>query len=385
MTLSISCPICAHSLELPARFCNHCGADLAIAAAIAEQEVSLAAELPTGLPVTPEILLPRIGDFMLEQNVITPAQLKSALDYQQEKAGEGAPILLGQAIRELGYVDQKILDKMITVQIVQLQNALHQANRELEMRVEERTRDLQLALKKLTELNQLKANFVANVSHELRTPLTLIKGYLDILAEEGFGPLTPEQKYALEALLKAESRLETQIQDLIQFAIAARGQLALKLEPVQIVDVVRSIMPNLQDRAHSAGVSLEVDLAVDLPVVQIDLGKISWVIAQLVDNAIKFNHEGGRVRLEATKENGLVTIAITDNGIGIPSDRLDELFEPFHQLDGSATRKYGGTGLGLALSSRILEAHAAKMRVQSVVGRGSRFDFSLPTDQLQTD
>jgi len=126
-------------------------------------------------------------------------------------------LLLGQVLRELQLVDAETLDQVITEQILQLQSALREANRQLERRVEERTRDLQRALERLTELNQLKANFIANISHELRTPLAHLKGYLDLLKENGFGALNEQQKGAVDILQRSELRLEKLIEDLISF------------------------------------------------------------------------------------------------------------------------------------------------------------------------
>ncbi len=143
--------------------------------------------LPEGVPLAPEVLVPRIGEYMVENQIIQTKDLQAALDFQEQRQKQGKPILLGQALLELGLIDQSMLDKVITMRILQLQNALNEMNKALEMRVQERTLDLQHALDRLGELNQLKSNFIANISHELRTPLTHIKGYLDILSDGGLG------------------------------------------------------------------------------------------------------------------------------------------------------------------------------------------------------
>lgn len=380
---SVSCPACNHKVQQNARFCSHCGVDLAMAAVFAERDVILPESIPPGMPVAPEILLPRMGDYLIERGVLTQEQLAHALEYQKAKAEAGQPVLLGQALRDLNYLDAETLDKVVTTQILNLQNALKQANRQLEQRVQERTRDLQVALKRLTELNQLKANFIASISHELRTPLTLIKGYLDIMKDEGFGALTVEQKDALAAMLKGEMRLEKLIEDLIQFSLAARGQLSLVIQDVDILDLIHEALENARYKAQSSQIEIETILPAELPLVACDREKILWVIDQFLDNAIKFSKKDGKVRLETMVENGIVTIAVTDTGIGIPETRIKELFEPFHQLDSSSTRRYGGTGLGLALSNRIIEAHNSQIRVRSKEGKGSRFEFSLPVVNQQ--
>ena len=371
---SIACPHCGWQVDPNARYCNHCGVDLAIAAAMAEREF----QLPVGLPITPEVLVPRLGDYLVERGKLTPDQLDQALKHQRQKSEVGHSILIGQALRELNLVDPKTLDLAITEQILQLQSALHRANRELEERVQERTRDLRKAIAKLSELNQLKANFIANISHELRTPLTHIKGYLGILEEGSFGELNPDQLEALHAILRAEERLEKLIEDLIQFSLASRGELKLNLASVSLSGLVGQISQELLLKARSSGVSLTTSIEEGLPAVQCDVEKIGWVIAQLLDNAIKFTPRGGLVKLNAFQQDGYVTIAVIDNGIGIPTEKLSEIFEAFHQLDGSTTRRYGGTGLGLALSHRILAAHGVDIIVNSLAGKGSSFSFSLP-------
>lgn len=381
MTVLISCPRCGRPVNPKARSCEHCGVSLAVAAVVAERAVVTPSQVPVGVPIVPEILVPRIGDTMLEKGLIQPAQLEQALEYQGKQAAAGRPILLGEALLELGLIERGTLDQIITLQILQLQNALRDANHKLEGRVQERTLELQQALDRLSELNQLKSNFIANISHELRTPLTHIKGYLDIMAGGGLGPLTQEQVGALDVVQRAEVRLEKLIEDLIQFSLASRGELSLNLEKVSLQRLVESVVDRSKRKASAGQISLGVILPSQTPEVQVDEEKISWVIFQLLDNALKFTPKGGRVEIEAVVENGLATIAVTDTGIGIPADRIGEIFEPFHQLDSSPTRRYGGTGLGLAMARRIVGAHGAQFKVQSVEGKGSRFEFSLPVAQ----
>src|SRR5512137_1886849 len=149
-------------------------------------------------PLTPEVLVPRLGEYMVQQGTITEEELKRALAYQTEMQADGKFCLLGQALMELDLVERHQLDRAVTEQITQLRNALEDANNFLERRVLERTSELQDALEKLSELSKTKANFVANISHELRTPLTHVKGYIELLITETLGTLTAEQRSALE-------------------------------------------------------------------------------------------------------------------------------------------------------------------------------------------
>jgi signal transduction histidine kinase len=379
MGIEISCPRCGKPVQMNKRYCDHCGVNLMIAAALAEQEVLLQEEIFKEAPRALEALVPRIGEYMVEQGVLRPDEIQRAVDYQKERAAAGAPILLGQSFLELGLVDRETLDRVVTQQVLKLQTALSEANKLLAQRVKERTRELQKALERLSELNRLKSNFIANISHELRTPLTHIKGYLDLLVEGGLGSLNPQQSEAFKVIQRAEDRLERLIEDLIQFSLASRGELSLNLDGVYLNSLIKIIVERSIFRAKNQDISLSYLLPESLPPVRADEDKIGWVLQQLVDNALKFTPKGGKVAVKASLENGLVTVAVMDSGIGIPKERVTEIFEPFHQLDGDATRRYSGTGLGLTMVRRIVEAHGAEIKVRSAPGKGSRFEFSLPT------
>ena len=328
--------------------------------------------------LTPEMLVPRMGEYLIHKGLISAENLQKALDHQQESMANGNPVLLGQALIDLNLLDRAELDQAVTEQIIQLRSALQAANRTLERRVEERTAELQKALERVSELSQLKANFVSNISHELRTPLTHIKGYIELLVSESLGPITEEQRHALQVSQQSTARLETLIDDLIMFAIASRGELSIKQETVDIQRLANLAVKSSANKAQERGVALNAIIDEDLPLVQADMQKIAWVLNQLVDNGVKFTPANGRVVVSVKREGeNLVIVSVTDTGIGIPASHLEEIFEPFHQLDGSTTRRYGGTGLGLSLVRQIIEAHGSMLEVQSIEGRGSTFKFPL--------
>jgi signal transduction histidine kinase len=330
------------------------------------------------IPLTPEVLVPRLGEHLVRAGQISEQDLQKALAYQKEKQKEGQHCLLGEALIDLNFLSRRQIDQAVTEQIIQLRNALEDANRFLEHRVQERTAELQEALHKLSELNQMKANFVANISHELRTPLTHVKGYMELLSTGSLGPLTEDQKNALQVTQRATGRLESLIDSLILFSLAARGEMTLRLTPVNLNTVAGKIINYSRPKAQDRNVSLNFDIQPDIPPVQADEEKISWVILQLIDNAIKFTPSGGQVNLSIRKESDtLVMVSVADTGIGIPANRLEEIFEPFHQLDASSTRRYGGTGLGLALVKEIVSAHGSLVSVKSKDGQGSTFSFPL--------
>jgi signal transduction histidine kinase len=379
MSMEVDCPVCGHLIEAKTQHCEQCGIELAMAVLLVGKQVVGQHPVTGKTPVTPEILVPRLGDYLLEKGILEEHQLRSALDFQTERYHQGRHCLLGQALLELGFVDRETLDQVITEQILQLQAALQAANRQLEQRVEERTRDLQNALSKLSELSKLKSNFISNISHELRTPLTHLRGYLDLFSDGTLGPLTSMQKDALNVLIRAEERLEKLINDMIHFSQAASGEFTLKMRSVDLTDIIEKSLHRSKKRAVTKKVFLQVHNKDALPEVLADEEKISWVILQLIDNAIKFTPSGGLIIIEAALEGDMVRVSVEDTGVGIPEQRLEEIFEPFHQLDGSTTRRYEGAGLGLALVKNIIEAHGSLINVYSEVGQGTKFQFALPT------
>ena len=324
------------------------------------------------------MLVPRMGEYLINKGLISSESLQKALEYQQDSTAKGNPILLGQSLIDLRLLEQADLDQAVTEQIIQLRSALQAANRALERRVEERTSELQKALERLSELSQLKANFVSNISHELRTPLTHIKGYVELLITESLGTITDEQRHALQVSQQSTTRLESLIEDLILFSLASRGELSILYENVDLRRLVNLVVKSYTPKAEERGVSLNAIIDEDVPLVQADAQKISWALNQLLDNGIKFTPSGGRVLVNVRREGkNLVIVSVTDTGIGIPANRFNDIFEPFHQLDGSSTRRYGGTGLGLSLVRQIIEAHGSMIEVQSIEGHGSTFKFPL--------
>ena len=328
--------------------------------------------------LTPEILVPRLGDYLVERGLITTEQLQAALQHQAvlRKTQEEAP-RLGELLVELGIITRAELEEAITEHVLQLRNALQETNRQLEQRVRERTAELEKALEKLAELSQLKANFIANISHELRTPLTHVRGYQDLLLSGDLGELNPDQMNALRTMQRSTDRLERLIEDLILFATSERTQLPIQWLPLDLRALSSEIIAQIHTKARDHQHEIRLISPAEVPVVYGDQEKIGWVIYQLLDNAIKFTPPGGKISVELIPDDLHVTVRVSDTGIGIPPNRMSELFEPFHQLDNSPTRKYGGTGLGLSLAQKIIEAHDSSIQVLSELGRGSRFSFAL--------
>jgi signal transduction histidine kinase len=372
------CPQCQQPIPAEARLCPSCGIDLALLSLLGEKAYLEGTPKFAPMDTTPAWMVPRIGEFLIREKLISESQLQTALTRQKELSSEGRHVLLGQTLLEMELVDRETLDRAVTQQIVELHAALQESNRTLKKRVEDRTQELRNALERLTELNQIKANLISNISHELRTPLAHIKGYVELFVAGELGSLDEDQKGAMDVILRATNRLGTLIENLIEFSAASRQGINLDLIETDPNSLIDPIIDRSKAKAQQAGVSLEWNHGENLPGVKVDRERLSWALYQLIDNAIKFTPAEGKVALIAEQNDLGIQFKVMDTGIGIPEDRIEEIFEPFHQLDGSATRRYGGTGLGLSLAKMIIEAHGAELKIESKEGQGTVFHFLLP-------
>jgi Osmosensitive K+ channel histidine kinase len=329
------------------------------------------------MAITPEVLIPRLGDILVEQGKITVEQLQQALEYQKQERLKGRSPLIGQVLVEMEILDQETVTSSITQQILVLQTNLREANESLERKVQERTQELEKAYSKLSELSQLKANFVANISHELRTPLTHISGYVELLLTDKVHPLPPEQRQSVEVIQRASLRLERLINDLILFTNSESGKLTIDNETFDPRFTLQEVVEHAQEAAQKKNITLSSQVETQQLKINTDRSKLKWVLNQLLDNAIKYTRDGGKVSLSLQEKAEHFVFAVTDTGIGIPADKLSDIFEQFYQLDGSSTRAQGGTGLGLSLVKSILNALGTDIHVESELGKGSCFSFEL--------
>lgn len=336
---------------------------------------------PTNPSITPELLTPRLGEYLVLKRQITQKQLNEALDsqkqYRQKNPTKHAP-LVGEILVERGYVAKAVVDRSVTELIMNLKTALERSNVLLEQRVKERTQELEFALQKIKILNTHKSEFVSNISHELRTPLQHIVGYTYLFLDGTFGKLDQDRTDALVSIQNATDRLESLIMDLISFTEIEQGDLLLNNSKVAPRELCTAAIKSFFDLAKAKNLRLFQQCDDDLPEVLADKERILWVLRQLISNAIKFTPDGGYILLKAENRKAGVTFSVTDTGIGIPKERVNEIFEPFLQLDGSSTRNAGGTGIGLTICKEIIEAHNAELIVKSKLKKGTVFSFELP-------
>jgi signal transduction histidine kinase len=258
---------------------------------------------------------------------------------------------------------------------------LRETNEKLQLEVTERER-VQRELINAKELadaaNHAKSSFLANMSHELRTPLNAVIGFSELLEQEIFGTLTDKQRSYVGNVLISGRHLLQLVNDILDISKVEAGRMDLVCEWTHlgsIVDVVRSV---IQAQAAKKGINLEVSIDKSLPEIYLDPGRIKQVLYNLVSNGIKFTPRGGTVRLNAYRADDHVAIDVADTGVGISAENLPRLFHEFEQIPQARGVRPEGTGLGLALTKRLVALHGGEVSVESKVGQGSVFSVWLP-------
>ena len=270
--------------------------------------------------------------------------------------------------------------RLLTIAAAQAATTIENAR--LYESLKERARRLKLAFDELKELNRLKSEFVQNVSHELRTPLTFIRGYVELLRDGSLGDISSTQLEALQVISAKTEALTYLVSDIISLQKAEMT--ALDLAPVSLADVIDLTLRGAEAAMQEAGLTLTQEVPFDLEPVLADRSRLGQVLDNLIGNALKFTPAGGEIEIQVQDLDEFERVSVTDTGIGIPASKQEKVFEPFYQIDGSSTRRFGGAGLGLAIVRQIVEAHGGTVGVISEPGKGSTFYFTVPRYQPGT-
>jgi len=322
------------------------------------------------------------------------------LSHAAQQMGRGDVPVIDQStrIREIRQLSQVLHDSAEQLQGYREQvkndaRALQEANETLEARVDQRTAELAASREEALAAARAKAAFLATMSHEIRTPLNGVVGMSTLLAET---PLDAEQRDYLQTVRLSSDQLLAVINDILDFSKIESGKLDLESEPLSLRGAVEEACDISAPRAREKGLELIVDVAEaragGMPgAIKGDITRLRQVLINLVNNAVKFTAQG-EVTVQARllkPDDGtgrcVIEFRVTDSGIGIPGERVESLFEAFTQVDASTTRKYGGTGLGLAICKRLVELMGGEIGVQSELGRGSTFWFTIaaePTEEV---
>jgi signal transduction histidine kinase/DNA-binding response OmpR family regulator len=280
-------------------------------------------------------------------------------------------ILIGAFNEMLGQIEEREL-------------ALRKIQDELESRVQERTSELAAANKALEVQNReveratrLKSKFLASMSHELRTPLNAIVGFSDLLAEQTAGQLNDKQQRFVNHIKQGSSHLLQLINDILDLSKIEAGQLELRCEAFKVKDALPEVLSTIRPLAMAKNIEVRYSPEADFAVYA-DRVRFKQILYNLISNAVKFTPKDGHISIDCNQDGNLLRISVADTGIGIRPEDQALIFEEFRQVEGSSDTAQEGTGLGLAITRRLVEQQGGKISVESEVGQGSRFSFTLP-------
>jgi len=232
----------------------------------------------------------------------------------------------------------------------------------------------------LERVNHLKSQFLATVTHELRTPLHSIISY-GALILEGFldGELTAEQEEHIQFMVRRAEDLTRLVDDMLDLSKIEADRLEVKVEPLDLEPCLKEVLNQLKPLANNKGLSLSLEMAEPQLMVMADSHRIRQIVINLVSNALKFTETGGvTIRCMLLENYDMIRVSVHDSGIGISPAAMGYIFEAFRQADGSTTRRFGGTGLGLTIARKLIELQGGEVAVESLLGQGSTFSFTLP-------
>lgn len=334
-----------------------------------------------------------ISSISTGNNVITAQQLDTVFKTKSFIISPISPQQLNRGFIFAGTQNAEMLitegdAELIKILATQLGQALENARlfekswlsqQELEKKVISRTAELTAALEEVKTISKRKTDFVSSVSHELRTPLTSVKGYAAILLAGKLGELPPEARERLEKINRHSDELVHMVNDLLDISRLESGKMTMKIEICNLKEIATKIEDLLSGQLKERGLYLNIEITPKAHLALADRAQIERVFINLVSNAMKFTASGGKITIQSHKTDKLLQIDVIDTGCGIPEELHASIFEEFFRVDNAINQGVKGTGLGLALVKHIIEAHLGKIWVNSKVGTGTTFSFTLPT------
>ncbi|WP_214658785.1 ATP-binding protein [Candidatus Formimonas warabiya] len=295
----------------------------------------------------------------------------------------GALALIICAVYDMLYQDNIIVSNVGELVPLGLFILLFLQSFVLSRRFAEAFKDVRALSQKLLKLDKIKDEFLANTSHELRTPLNGILGITEAMLKGSDGQLDERQKQSLSMIAGSSRRLANLVNDILDYSKMKNGDILLNIRPIQIEGLIHTVVNVFKQLNRSKEYEIIAEIPEGLPPVLADENRVVQILYNLVGNAVKFTARG-YIRLSAIKREKMLEIRVSDTGEGIRSDRLEDIFKSFEQVDTSLTRRHGGTGLGLSITKQLVELQGGSIRVESHPGEGSRFYFTLPlADGLQ--
>jgi signal transduction histidine kinase len=251
--------------------------------------------------------------------------------------------------------------------------------------IQEKSRELEAANHQLDVANRHKSEFLAGMSHELRTPLNAVIGFSEVLQEQMFGEINSKQAEYLEDIHSSSIHLLSLINDILDLSKIEAGRMDLELSRFDLPTALDNALTLVRERATRNNIGLRLECEPELADWTADERKFKQIALNLLSNAVKFTPSGGTISVHARRAKGCVEVAVSDTGVGIKPEDQPLVFEEFRQVGGDALKKSEGTGLGLALTKKFVELHGGEMRLDSAIGKGSTFTFTLPEAWLQTE
>ena len=249
-----------------------------------------------------------------------------------------------------------------------------------------RIEELEISLRELRNLDAAKSQFLANVSHELRTPLTAIVTYGEVLRDGLLGEINPRQHEAIQSVIGSSRQLLVMIEEILTYARTSARAIELRPTEFDVAEVIRDVHRMSASLMRKKKLDFQVEVAPDVPLARADRDKVIHVLGNLLGNAIEFTPPDGLIRVlvrSSRHDPAWIEVTVSDTGIGIDPKHHEMIFREFAQVDSSRARRHHGTGLGLAIARNFIQLHGGEIWVESELGRGSRFSFTLPSAQAR--
>lgn len=278
--------------------------------------------------------------------------------------------------------DIRVLDTISNELVIAIENALslqevQELNATLQQRIDNATKELRQSNAQLQRLDEVKDEFMSMASHQLRTPLTSIKGYISMLLDGDAGKLNNQQKKLLQEAFISSERMVHLIGDFLNVSRLQTGKFVLERRPVDLGKVVQEEVNNLIPNATSGGFNFVVNISKNLPLVNVDEAKMRQVIMNFADNAVFYSREGSTIRIRLQKSGDQIIYTVRDYGIGVPDEEKQHMFTKFFRAQNARKQRPDGTGIGIYLAKRIVDAHKGQLIFESTEGKGSKFGFKL--------
>lgn len=293
-------------------------------------------------------------------------------------------LLLGQHKRS-NYTgrDIRVLRTIASELVIAIQNALSveevkQLNTNLEHRIDAATKELRRSNAQLQRLDESKDEFISMASHQLRTPLTSIKGYISMLIEGDIGKISPEQEKVLNEAFLSSERMVRLISDFLNVSRLQNGKFTIEKHPVDLAILVQREIDSLMPNAAARGMKFAYKMPKNIPMLELDENKLQQVVMNFSDNALYYSKDDGVITIQLKKVNGWIELLIKDNGIGVPKEEQVHLFNKFFRATNARRARPDGTGVGLFLAKKVIDAHDGELIFESTEGKGSTFGFRLP-------